>query len=520
MPRPCAVIATFALLLGCSFRPAIDPRQVRCAQGNLDGCPYDYTCSPFGMCCADRNGDGVCDDAPSALDGGDAAPDGPALADGTDAPAADRTDAPALADGTDAPALADGTDAPAPPDAPGPSDGPCAGCVAGTRSCGPVDKIRVCVTTSSCTAWSDELTCPDWQHCTGEPANVHCECNAKDCKGSKGAGDVCLGETEVYHCTIDGAGCYITRSEECPKPQHCQGAFPAARCACGDVPAICSGGQPGTFCESAGVLATCGSDVFGCFGVTSRTACPGGGCTGLAGKASCGCAGAGSPACPGIGRVCQDQTLLTCGLDAGGCLAVTSQLDCGAGGHACNGTFAAADCRCKDAACMKPQAVGSPTLFEGQGSQEAQLLVGSAITVDTAFLPTQFNFLAPATMVPRFVTVALYSSDAGGEPDRLVASNPRPMGRSAQNAGLFSIGAEVKVKPTTLPSGTYWLVAAFNVRTGLFDDTVGAPVPRRTVAYQVSPDSDNALPARFGDAGPVTKTMAPAQNFFLTIEPR
>ena len=52
------------------------------------------------------------------------------------------------------------------------------------------------------------------------------------------------------------------------------------------------------------------------------------------------------------------------------------------------------------------------------------------------------------------------------------------------------------------------------------EDDLQRPRPIRSVSYHVDFNTNVPLPATFGQGGAVTKSMAPAPNYYLLIEPK
>jgi hypothetical protein len=532
--RPALRLVTVVLLVAsCSFDPAINPLAIQCQPHDRNGCPADYTCSEQGSCCADRNDDKTCDGLDAGADHADTlhaqtADGDPADADGPDADAPEADGAEVDVPQADVPVAdvpqADGPEADG-PDADGPdaAQGACVSCSAGTKKCGPGAVLLVCYEIAAgCMVWTQEKPCGEHQQCISDP-EAHCDCGATICRGALATGDRCDGDQEIAHCAVDGDGCgYTTAANDpCPMSTKCEGG----KCVCRPASALCTSGQSGTVCESGKVMVTCGYDPFGCFGVTSRTRCPGDrDCKGNAPGAHCDCAGAASPECPGVGRVCHGGTLTTCTVDASGCLSAKN-LIC-SNDRLCTGMFASADCRCGPASsCVAAQTIGPATRFDGQRERRAHVLMGTSLTFDGAFVPRLFGLHAIGSGatpggIPRHVTFALYSSDAAGEPDRLVANTAPFLARPDALNEPYDTGVNVTVLPKTLPSGTYWLMVGFNVPTVVYEDTLGAPVPFRSFSYQVDFEKNAALPDPFSTGQQIMKSMAPAPNHYLTIEPQ
>jgi hypothetical protein len=143
---------------------------------------------------------------------------------------------------------------------------------------------------------------------------------------------------------------------------------------------------------------------------------------------------------------------------------------------------------------------------------------------DGAFLPQQFGlytrgYSGAGGAIPRHATIALYASDAAGEPDKLVARTDPPA-RSDSLDGALEVGLEIQVLPKVLASGRYWLMIAFNVPTTVYEDTLDAPVEYRSVPYHVDYNSNQPPADRFKDNGPVTKSMGRAPNFYMKVDPK
>lgn len=177
-------------------------------------------------------------------------------------------------------------------------------------------------------------------------------------------GKRCGAEGGVQTCTLI-QGCPTWGPEmACPSPRTCRGSAPNATCGCSAPPLGCAGGA-GTFCESAGVVATCAMDAQGCIGVSGKTTCPAGKpCIGGHPMASCSCAAPPTECVAGAGTSCQGNTLATCAIDENGCIALRSKMTC-PGITICNGVAPDARCACPS---MPPQCNGASGTFCSSGS--------------------------------------------------------------------------------------------------------------------------------------------------------
>jgi len=135
----------------------------------------------------------------------------------------------------------------------------------------------------------------------------------------------------------------------CSGRKTCQGSSPGAACVCPAPPAGCT--AAGAACV-AGALVTCAVDADGCVVQTGSTTCASSEpCGGAFPNAACTC-----PAAPAVcngkaGTYCDAAAanVVTCALDAAQCLVITGSTACG---HGCTGTAGAASC----GACPAPPA--------------------------------------------------------------------------------------------------------------------------------------------------------------------
>jgi hypothetical protein len=239
-------------------------------------------------------------------------------------------------------------------------------CKPGETRCAPAGGVQSCQLVGGCPAWGTPTPCTGRQVCQGTPPAATCACPDAPvgCEGGKGS--VCLGNT-LRTCKVGPAdGCIFEDTAlTCPAAKPCLGTFPSAACTCPPPPAACGGAQ-GTYCESSGVVVTCGLDANGCLTATTRTACavdkP---CTGTFPSASCSC-GAGPAECGGTtGTICVTGSRIeTCALTSAGCLALASINDCPVG-TICQGAAPNAACVCPPPPAECSQGVGTSCDLQG-----------------------------------------------------------------------------------------------------------------------------------------------------------
>jgi len=251
----------------------------------------------------------------------------------------------------------------APPDVPSCIDT----CNPGETRCTPTGGLQTCTLVSGCPTWGIPTICTGRQFCQGDPPTAGCACPGAPTGCENGAGSVCMGNT-LRTCKVGPAdGCvYEDTNIICPDGKPCLGSFPSAACTCPPPPAACAGGK-GTYCESSGVVVTCGLDGNGCLTSTARTACatdkP---CTGSFPSASCSC-GPGPAECGGTtGTTCvAGGRIETCALSTAGCLAVASIADCPVG-TTCQGAAPNAMCVCPATPPECSQGVGTSCDADGK----------------------------------------------------------------------------------------------------------------------------------------------------------
>lgn len=375
--------ATLAWLLlagaSCGFDPQPISGKLLCGGAMSTACPPGYRCAVDGRCWrnGEEPGDGSAGDAGTldALEVGlsledqraDDAPDG----------AASRSEAGADVDGMsfdpstvkDGPS-GDGEDprdvalTPADVAADVPADVPAVqwdtgghdtateapscqdACQLGATKCGRTGGLETCVSAQrGCAVWGIEQPCSGSQVCLGDAPKGACACRARPAGCEAGAGSFCKDGTTVQACVADADGC-ITLSVPmgCPPGKPCTGTHPSANCSCAEPPVACAGGA-GTVCQG-NLLVTCGLDANGCLSITSMTACPTGKpCGGTAPGAACTCPPP-PPDCGTAGSVCRaNNSLATCGTNADGCLAISSAVTCPTG-RSCVGLHPTASCAC------------------------------------------------------------------------------------------------------------------------------------------------------------------------------
>jgi hypothetical protein len=289
----------------------------------------------------------------------------------TDGPSEDDADS---TESQDAPSPADGAlpgdalaDAPAdtpvsldsllppdvlPADASAPPDACVSDCTAGARRCGAGGGLQTCVTTNGCTAWSAEVACMAPMTCQGSGAGAACACPAPPAGCASGQGSFCESSTVVATCTADALGCLkIASRVTCPASKPCAGKHPSASCSCAAPPPECAAGV-GASCQG-NMLVTCAVDAAGCIAVSTQMACPAGRpCMGAAPNGACTCP-APPAGCNGTqDRFCESSTTVAqCGVASNGCLGVSSRSTCPAGKPCMGSSNAACTCLPAPAGC-------------------------------------------------------------------------------------------------------------------------------------------------------------------------
>ncbi len=365
-----------ALLTGsCSFNsPELPPRQFGKCGGTHGSCPKELICTtvqtttgPMDLCCKTEgcateteklpSGVGPSEGAGGAKGSGglrDAGPVGRGgaggAANGTGG-AAMNTDA-----GPNAPVLSgdagavtetgrglmDRVDGRALSDAPGDTSPGCSGaCTVGTKRCGAGKGVQFCTEVQGCGAWASETKCSGVQTCGGTEPNAACTCPAAPKGCEAGQGSLCESTATLATCVADAQGCVtISGRITCAAGKPCTGIYPKANCSCPPAPSACAAGT-GTSCQE-NTLVTCALDASGCVAVTTMTACPAGKpCAGTAPNAACTCPTA--PAgCNGqaSGKFCALSAVATCAAAANGCVTASSTT-CASG---CIGSHPTASC--------------------------------------------------------------------------------------------------------------------------------------------------------------------------------
>jgi hypothetical protein len=242
-------------------------------------------------------------------------------------------------------------DAPSPPDGatapdgdPPPADACAPACTVGAKRCG-TGGLQTCVATNGCATWSSDVPCKAPMTCQGSSPEASCACPAAPAGCTSGQGSFCESGTVVATCATDALGCVkIASRVTCPDSKPCSGAHPSASCSCAAAPPACAAGS-GSSCQG-NTLVTCAVDANGCIAASTQITCPAGRpCQGTAPNAACTCP-APPAGCSGAqDRFCDSSsTVAQCGLDRNQCLVVTQRTTC-PGGKPCMGSPNAA-CTC------------------------------------------------------------------------------------------------------------------------------------------------------------------------------
>ncbi len=169
------------------------------------------------------------------------------------------------------------------------------------------------------------------------------------CQNTCAAGDQRCGTSGLETCVPVGACLTWSSDNPCPGRQSCQGSAPVAACKCPAPPGNCTGA--GKTCVN-GTLVTCAVDANGCVYQSATATCaateP---CGGAFPSAVCQCP-AKPAACSKAGTFCDpnnNKSVVTCAADAAGCLVVTATTPCA---QPCAGTAGTATC----GACPTPPA--------------------------------------------------------------------------------------------------------------------------------------------------------------------
>ena len=114
-----------------------------------------------------------------------------------------------------------------------------------------------------------------------------------------------------------------------------------------------------------------------------------------------------------------------------------------------------------------PATMGNDVEFPYASSHAPGYLLGGPIHVPRPITLTHLAVIAKAADAQ--VVLALYTTDAGGAPDALVA---------ATAPATMAVGRnEIDVPGVSLAPGTYWLLGAYDTDTSIgFDTAAGAPV--------------------------------------------
>ncbi|HLK92187.1 MAG TPA: hypothetical protein VKZ18_20000 [Polyangia bacterium] len=290
-----------------------------------------------------------------------------------------------------------------------PTDGGCqSACASGDTRCGQTG-VETCVAVGGCLTWSTDMACPGRQTCQGTAPTAACKCPAPpgDCTG---AGKTCVAGALVT-CAVDTNGCvYAATTLACGSNEPCGTAFPNAACQCPAKPAACSG--PGTFCDPSNSksVVSCGLDAAGCLVVTGTSTCsqP---CTVTAGVAACGSCPTPPAECSTAGTLCSAGKLEKCGLDGNGCLASLSSTSC-ASPTTCTGALPSAACACPQVPAACAAGPGNTCSTDGATAITCGMVNGCLVVTSTVAC-TAPQACAPATGTCACPTVAACQAGAG-----------------------------------------------------------------------------------------------------------
>jgi hypothetical protein len=289
------------------------------------------------------------------------------------------------------------------------TDGGCQNaCAAGDQRCG-ASGLETCVPVGACLTWSSDNACPGRQSCQGTAPLAACKCPTTpgDCTG---AGKACVNGTLVT-CAVDANGCiYQSATTACATAEPCGGAFPSAACQCPAKPAACT--KAGTFCDPSNPksVVTCAVDAAGCLVVASTTPCtqP---CAGTAGAATCGACPTPPAECTSAGTLCSGGKLEKCGLDGNGCLASLSTTACPAP-TTCAGSLPDATCACPPVPAACAAGAGNSCSADATSAITCGMMNGCLVVTNTVACASP-QLCAPGTGTCACPTVAACQAGAG-----------------------------------------------------------------------------------------------------------
>ncbi|HEX4406981.1 MAG TPA: hypothetical protein VH560_19215 [Polyangia bacterium] len=369
------------VLLGvaaCSFEPVFQDGTISCRDER--DCPPSYVCVNPGVCYARTHTvDGAVLDAfarPSdaAADLASSTPDVAGAGGVSGAGSAAGSGGTIVVDGGAGQGGAGALDG-------GAGDSACGqSCTLGAKRCGTTG-LETCIMIGTCPAFGADVACPGRETCQGVAPAAACACPTAPA-GCTGAGSVCLSGNAVT-CDVDEQACIYQKSvDTCATGKPCGGTFPAAACTCPTPPAVC-GGKGGTYCSGTAAVVTCALDANGCLAMTQTTPCgattP---CSVTNNVATCSCAAPPAECAAGAGGVCRaNGQLATCAIDGQGCLSVTNAAACTTG-LTCQGTAPAGACKCPapPAACNG----GTGKYCQGSGTVVTCALDGNNCLVITS----------------------------------------------------------------------------------------------------------------------------------------
>jgi hypothetical protein len=398
---------------------------------------------------------------------------------------------------------------------------------------------------SGCLASLSTTTCTSPTTCTGSLPSAACSCPQVPAACAAGPGNYCSSDgTSAITCGMVNGCLVVTNTVGCTSPQVCAPA--TGTCACPTVTA-CQAGA-GSYCDSSGGDLTTCATVNGCLQSSSKV-CPNGLTCANTSFPSGACQCPTPPMnCPQVETYCQSNTLVACTADAQSCLheadtnCATSGLICsgsacvcpaptggcgGSAGTSCSGDTALLTCTANGqgciqgqtttcstgqycwhttTACAAPSAVGYPTDLGSTGNRTGGVLLGQPITLAAGSTVRSFGLLAPSAASQ--VSFGLYS-DQSGSPYQLVASAQSKAVLAGAN--VYPAVAASGQSLTIATSGTYWVMALFDVTTTVRQSTTTGTLV--TVKYLTT--GFGALPSTL--SGTMAQTNVPASNYYLLI---
>jgi len=144
---------------------------------------------------------------------------------------------------------------------------------------------------------------------------------------------------------------------------------------------------------------------------------------------------------------------------------------------------------------------GNAVEYPNASAHAPDYLVGDPVMVTGAAMLTHLCVIAKADG-PN-VVLALYASNAMGEPEHLMASTP---------ATPLSVGSvEIPVTPTMLPAGQYWMFGVYDADASIGLDESDPTAPVRYVSHPFA----SPLQEPFG---PTASYPGQRFNYYLKVQ--